>query len=163
MKAKHSSPPSTTIVTEHILSYVAPLDPPVTIDDGMMIANVRPGGWVEGHNICGKFIAPGADWLRIMPSGVFRLDVRGLIQTDDGAYIYLTYNGIMKNSKESADRLIGGELLTDKDIPYFIAAPTFQTSSKKYSWLNEIQTVCKMVEIQFGKEGYVKYDVFSVR
>jgi hypothetical protein len=69
----------------------------------------------------------------------------------------------MKNSVESAERLIGGELLTDKDIPYFVAAPTFQTSSEKYSWLNEIQTINKMTEIQFGKEGYVKYDVFAIR
>ena len=157
------SSPSTQVTTEYIMSYIAPLDPPVAIDDGMMIVNVRPGGWVQGPKISGKFIAPGADWLRIMPSGVFRLDVRGLIQTDDGAHIYMSYNGIIKNSEESAERLNSGELLTDKDIPYFIAAPTFQTSSKKYAWLNEVQTVNKMVEIQFGELGYVKYDVFIVR
>ncbi len=157
------SVPSTQVTTEYMMTYLAPLDPPVAIDDGMMIANVRPGGWVQGPNISGKFIAPGADWLRIMPSGVFRLDVRGLIQTDDGAHIYISYNGIIKNSEESAERLSNGELLTDKDIPYFVAAPTFQTSSKKYAWLNEVQTVNKMVEIQFGEEGYVKYDVFIVR
>ncbi|MFT7266939.1 MAG: hypothetical protein ACI9LL_000301 [Porticoccus sp.] len=163
MKNKHPSSPSTEITTEYIMSYLVPLDPPITVDDGMIIANVRPGGWVKGPKIGGQFIAPGADWLRIMPSGVFRLDVRGLIQTDDNAYIYLTYNGIMKNSAESAERLIGGELLTDKDIPYFVAAPTFQTSSEKYSWLNEIQAINKMTEIRFGKEGYVKYDVFAIR
>lgn len=155
--------PHTQITTEYVMSYVAPLDPPITIDDGMIIANVRPGGWVKGPKINGKFIAPGADWLRIMPSGAFRLDVRGLIETDDGAHIYISYNGIIKNSEESAERLNNGELLTDKDIPYFIAAPTFQTSSDKYDWLNEVQTVNKMVEIQFGEDGYVKYDVFIVR
>jgi Protein of unknown function (DUF3237) len=155
--------PSTQVTTEYVMSYVAPLDPPVAIDDGMMIVNVRPGGWVKGPKINGKFIAPGADWLRIMPSGAFRLDVRGLIETDDGAHIYISYNGIIKNSEESAERLNNGELLTDKDIPYFIAAPTFQTASEKYDWLNEVQTVNKMVEIQFGEDGYVKYDVFIVR
>ena len=157
------SSPSTQVTTEYIMSYIAPLDPPVAIDDGMMIVNVRPGGWVQGPKISGKFIAPGADWLRIMPSGVFRLDVRGLIQTDDGAHIYMSYNGIIKNSEESAERLNNGELLTEKDIPYFVAAPTFQTSSEKYAWLNEVQTINKMVEIQFGEEGYVKYDLFIVR
>ena len=157
------SSPSTQVTTEYIMSYMAPLDPPVAIDDGMMIVNVRPGGWVQGPKISGKFIAPGADWLRIMPSGVFRLDVRGLIQTDDGAHIYMSYNGIIKNSEESAERLNNGELLTEKDIPYFVAAPTFQTSSEKYAWLNEVQTINKMVEIQFGEEGYVKYDLFIVR
>ncbi|MEH6468261.1 MAG: DUF3237 domain-containing protein [Porticoccus sp.] len=160
----HSGPvPSTQVTTEYVMTYMAPLDPPVAIDDGMMIVNVRPGGWVKGPNINGKFIAPGADWLRVMPSGVFRLDVRGLIQTDDGAHIYISYNGIIKNSAESAERLNNGELLTDKDIPYFIAAPTFQTSSEKYAWLNEVQTIIKMAEVQFGETGYVKYDLFVIR
>lgn len=160
----HSDPvPSTQVTTEYVMTYVAPLGPPVAIDDGMMVVNVKPGGWVKGPNINGKFISPGADWLRIMPSGVFRLDVRGLIQTDDDAYIYISYNGIIKNSQESTERLNNGELLTEKDVPYFVAAPTFQTSSKKYAWLNEVQTVNKMVEMQFGEEGYIKYDLFIVR
>jgi hypothetical protein len=29
-----------------------------------------------------------------MPSGARRLDVRLLIETDDGALIYVTYNGV---------------------------------------------------------------------
>ncbi len=163
MENNSTSLPSSQITTEYVMSYMAPLGPPTAIDDGLMIVQVKPGGWVKGPNISGKFISPGADWLRIMPSGVFRLDVRGLIQTDDGAHIFISYNGIIKNSENSAERLNNGEQLTHKDIPYFIAAPTFQTSSEKYAWLNEIQTVSKMTEIQFGEEGYVSYDVFIVR
>ena len=75
----------------------------------------------------------------------------------------LTYSGIIKNTPESLERLTNGERLTYKDIPYFLAAPTFQTSSEKYNWLNEIQTINKMVEIQFGDKGFVKYDVFVVK
>ena len=58
---------------------------------------------------------------------------------------------------------MNGEMLTDKDIPYFVTAPTFQTSSPKYAWLNGVQAVGKMVELKFGESGYVKYDVFIVR
>lgn len=163
MSATEDLRPTTSISTEYLMTYVAPLDPPVAVDDGLIIVNVRPGGWVKGPGISGRFVAPGADWLRIMPSGAMRLDVRGLIETDDGAHIYVTYNGIIRNSEESATRLNNGELLTDRDIPYFIAAPTFQTASEKYAWLNDIQTINKMTEIQFGPEGYVKYDVFLVR
>jgi hypothetical protein len=163
MSAPQDLRPTTSISTEYLMTYVAPLDPPVAIDDGLLIVNVRPGGWVKGPNISGRFVAPGADWLRIMPSGAMRLDVRGLIETDDGAHIYVTYNGIIKSTPEGMERLNNGEVLTDNDIPYFIAAPTFQTASEKYAWLNDIQTVNKMTEIQFGPEGYVKYDVFLVR
>lgn len=151
------------IKTEYLMTYQAPLDPPVAIDGSLQIFNVKTGGWVKGPQINGTFASPGGDWLRTMPSGVFRLDVRGLIRTDDGADIYVSYNGIIQHSKESAERLMKGEVLTDKDMPYFVTAPTFQTSSAKYAWLNGVQAVAKMVEVKAGDGGYVKYDVFVVR
>jgi len=118
---------------------------------------------VNGPKIKGTMVSPGGDWLRPMPSGVLRLDVRASIRTDDGADIYVSYNGIIQHSKESAERLMKGEVLTDKDVPYFVTAPTFQTSSEKYAWLNGVQAVGKMVEAKVGAGGYVKYDVFIVR
>lgn len=92
-----------------------------------------------------------------------RLDVRALIQTDDNAFIFLSYNGILQHSKDSAERLGKGELLTSKDIPYFITAPTLQTSSEKYAWLKSVQLGEKIVEVKLGEGGYIKYDVFILR
>jgi hypothetical protein len=154
---------STRIEAEYLMTYRAPLDAPIVVDGSLQIFNVRPGGWVKGPKINGTFVAPGGDWLRMMPSGVFRLDVRGSIRTDDGADIYMSYNGIIRHSAESAERLIKGEVLTHKDIPYFVTAPTFQTSSGKYAWLNGVQAVGKIVEAKAGEGGYVQYDVFVVR
>jgi hypothetical protein len=151
------------IKTEYLMTYVAPLDAPIPIDGSLQIFNVKPGGWVKGPKINGTIVSPGGDWLRTMPSGVFRLDVRATVRTDDGADIYFSYNGIIQHSKESAERLMKGEVLTDKDIPYFVTAPTFQTSSAKYAWLNGVQAIGKMVEVKVGEGGYVKYDVFVVR
>lgn len=151
------------IKTEYLMTYLAPLDAPIAVDGALQIFNVKPGGWVNGPQIKGTMVSPGGDWLRPMPSGVLRLDVRASIRTDDGADIYVSYNGIIQHSKESAERLMKGEVLTDKDVPYFVTAPTFQTSSEKYAWLNGVQAVGKMVEVKVGAGGYVKYDVFIVR
>lgn len=154
---------STEITTEYLMTCVVLLDPPIQIDNAMTIVNVKPGGWVKGPKISGKFVSPGADWLRVTSSGALRLDVRGLIQTDDNVFIFISYNGIIQLSNESGERLSKGELLTTKDISYLIAAPTFETSSEKYSWLNSIQAVNKCVELKAGVGGYIKYDVFIVR
>jgi len=154
---------ATQIETEYLMTYLAPLDAPVVVDGSLQIFNVPSGGWAKGPKINGTLLSPGGDWLRMMPSGVFRLDVRATVRTDDGADIYVSYNGVIRQSAESVERLMKGEVLTDKDVPYFVTAPTFQTSSEKYAWLNGVQAIGKMVELKGGEGGYVKYDVFVVR
>ncbi len=160
---KASVTQTTQIQTEYLMTLLAPLDAPIVVDGSLQIFNVPSGGWAKGPKINGTLLAPGGDWLRMMPSGVFRLDVRATVRTDDGADIYVSYNGIIQHSAESAARLMKGEVLTDKDIPYFVTAPTFQTSSENYAWLNGVQAIGKMVEVKAGDGGYIKYDVFSVR
>ena len=155
---------STEIKTEYLMTYMAPLDAPLAVDGSMLVVNVKPtGGWAKGPAINGTFVAPGGDWLRVMPSGVLRLDVRATLKTDDGALIHISYNEVMQHSAESAEKMAKGEVLKTKDMPYFIAAPTFQTSAPKYAWLNGVQAINKMVELKLGEGGYVKYDVFVVR
>ncbi len=155
---------TTQINTEYLMTYQVLLDAPTPIDSSLMVINVKPTeGWAKGPKISGTFQAPGADWLRVMPSGALRLDVRAVLKTDDGALIYVTYNGIIQHSPESAEKMSQGEVLTANDIPYFVTAPTFQTSSPTYAWLNSVQAVGKMVEIKLGEGGYVRYDTFIVR
>ena len=162
--ANNATAQTTSIKTEYLMTYMAPLDAPYPIDSSLLIVNVKPdGGWAKGPNISGKFIPPGGDWLRVMPSGALRLDVRATLKTDDGALIYISYNGIIQHSRESADKMNAGEVLTTNDIPYFITAPTFETSSEKYAWLNSVQLVNKKVELKLGEGGYVKYDVYVLR
>lgn len=152
---------TTKIATEYLMTLYAPLDPPQKIDKSLTIYNVGAGGWVKGPRIKGTLIAPAADWIRVMPGGNLRQDVRLTIKTDDGALIYVTYNGIINRSKEVAKRDASGEVLTSAD-EYFLMAPTMETSSKAYFWLNYVQCVGKMVEVKIGDDSFVKYDIFVV-
>jgi len=149
---------------EYLMTYKAILEPAQAIDPTLLIVNVLPGGWAKGPNINGSFIPPGGDWLRIMPSGVARLDVRATLKTDDGDLIYITYNGIIQHTDTSIAKLNKGEAFTNKDVAYFVTAPTMQTSSKKYDYLNRVQLINKFVEARLGKDGesYVIYDTFIV-
>ena len=151
---------TTQISTEYLMTLYAPQQ----IDDTLFIYTLPPSGegWVKGPKISGKVIPPGGDWLRVMPAGNSRLDVRLTVKTDDGALIYVTYNGIISHTKESRDRLMKGEVLTSKDH-YFITAPTMQTSAEKYAWLNHVQCVGKVVEVKAGEGSFVKYDIYIVR
>jgi hypothetical protein len=153
---------TTKVETEFLMTLYAPLDAPLQIDKSLWVFNVKSGGWVKGPKINGSLVAPGGDWLRLMPGGSSRLDVRTAIKTDDGSLIYISYNGIVSHSKESFDKLIKGEVLTSRDH-YFITAPTMQTSAEKYMWVNHVQCIGKVVETKLGEGSFVKYDIFVVR
>ena len=114
--------------------------------------------------VSGRVLDPSADWVRVMPSDVLRLrlDARVTIETDDHEIIYMSYNGRMRCDTETTDRFRKGEALKVDDC-YLISAPTFETKSEKYSWLNDVQAIGKMVEFKPGKEGHLIYDSFVIR
>jgi hypothetical protein len=74
----------------------------------------------------------------------------------------MSYNGILRASSEANERLGKGETLGPDDM-YFVTAPTFETSSEKYGWLNSIQAVGKMISFQRTGQPHVEYDVFAIR
>ena len=153
--------PTTSVQTEYLMTYHAPLAPPLAVDQSLLVVGVpAAGGWVDGPRIKGKFVGPGGDWLRVMPSGILRLDVRGMIQTDDGDLIFVSFNGAIQCSKEQSDRLNAGEELKTGDC-YFITAPTFETKSEKYGWINAVQAVGKMTSLKGG--DHIDYDIFAVK
>jgi 2-iminobutanoate/2-iminopropanoate deaminase len=89
---------SSEISTEYLLTLFAPFP----IDGSTAVVNVRAGGWVRGPHVNGRIIAPGGDWLRIMPSGARRLDVRLLIETNDGALVASACTAPAEGSGETA-------------------------------------------------------------
>jgi len=84
-----------------------------------------------------------ADWLVIGSDGSGRIDVRAAIELDDGAIAYATYNGRLNIPPEVAATGFNRETAEkiDPSKYYFRTAPTFETASEKYSWLNRIQAI----------------------
>jgi hypothetical protein len=153
---------TTSISTQYVGTLYAPLDAPQIIDSALQIYNVQPGGWMKGPDIDAIVIAPSADWLKILPSGALRLDVRVTLKTVDDQLIYLSYGGVILHSAESFERLMNGEVLTSLDH-YFVTAPTMRTASEKYAWVNYLQFIGKVVEVKVGEGSFVKYDIYAVR
>jgi hypothetical protein len=153
--------PTTSVQGEYLMTLYVPIADAHDIDDTLRVVN-HPDGWVEGPQIKGKIIPPSSDTLRNMGNGVFRLDVRLTIQTDDDQIIYVSYNGISNCPKEARDRFLRGEMLHTADC-YFITAPTFETKSERYRWLNGVQPVGKMIEQKKGEGAHLMYDVFVIR
>ena len=154
---------TTQIEFEYLMTVHAELGPPQLVDTGSRIVNVR-GGWADGPKIKAKAIAPGADWLQVLPSGVTRIDVRLTMVTDDEQLIFISYNGVIAHSEQSAAKMASGTPISHADAAYFMVAPTFRTGAEKYAWLNRVQAVGKMVQLSFDPANrFIEYDFFVVR
>jgi hypothetical protein len=84
------------------------------------------------------------------------LDIRETIRTDDGAIIFVQYQGKLDLSKGMQFPMTA------------YVAPRFETGDERYAWLNRIQAVGKgtlnedlSVDYEWYEEDYLK--VFSER
>jgi hypothetical protein len=130
---------------EYLMTYRADLKPPVEVGAGPFgtrsIFDVI-GGTAEGPRLKGKLLASGADWLLVDADGIGYLDVRGTLETDDGAHIYVYYHGVLELSEKVLATVTGGEE-TDYGDTYFMTQPRFETGDPRYQWMNRIVAVAE--------------------
>jgi len=82
--------------------------------------------------------------LTVLADGMFSLDVRLSLRTDDGADIYVTY--------------VGDGTPNDDGTAKIRTAPRFETGDQRYSWLNGLFCVALGTTTPDG----VEYEVYAV-
>jgi hypothetical protein len=85
------------------------------------------GGSFEGDRLRGKVRPGGGDWTVKRSDGVIELDLRITLETDDGALIGMTFEGLRDDDAAQT--------------PYFRTAARFETAEPKYSFLNRLLAV----------------------
>ena len=106
-----------------------PYSLPKTPSGDRLIYEVESGSFV-GDRLRGEMHGTStADWLTIGPDGTATLDVRSVLRTHDGAFVFLHYSGRVDVSEGFGKPLY--------------AAPLFETGDDRYRWLNRVQTVAK--------------------
>jgi len=85
------------------------------------------GGSFEGDRLRGTVLPGGDDWTIKRPDGIIDLDLRVTLETDDGALIHMTFEGMRD------DGAPGG--------PCFRTTPRFETAVAKYSFLNRLLAI----------------------
>ena len=147
---------------EHILTMKAALhNPPEVIGptpEGLRLNLYIAGGEVSGPRINGKVLPVGADWLTVRSDGVGVLDIRATLETDDGALIYVAYQGMADAGEDGYQKFLDGNIPPRVPIR---GAPRFQTSHPDYLWLNRIQ--CLNVGEADLEKWIVGYDMYTFR
>lgn len=111
---------------EPLMTVHADLRPPVEIGTGpygnRVVFDVT-GGHFEGARLRGTVLPNGADWLLIDADGTGHLDVRIILETTDGARIYVQYPGAIVINEQVNNALTQGGA-TEYGDTYFHDAAT---------------------------------------
>lgn len=97
------------------------------------------GGTFTGERLNGTVLG-GADWVINRPDGVMVIDVRLTLKTDDGAMVYLTYQGRFLAEPQVMARFAKGALLDPSEYSLAISA-RFECGDERYRWLNDAVAV----------------------
>ena len=116
---------------------------PESVGNGRLVVPVA-GGRFTGPRLSGTIMAPAGDWIVERSDHSRVLDVRAMMKTDDGQFIYLSWRGIAYTTPS-------GELFAR-------ILPAFETGAPKYAWINNVIAV----GVYRNQPGGIGYRVYSV-
>jgi hypothetical protein len=126
---------------EYVCSYTLILHPAEVI--GPLAEGIRAnfhfaGGDVDGPKLRGKFRPVGGDFVTLRRDGIGILDIRGTIETHDGALIYEFGTGLAYGAEDAYERAIKRDLAPTTPLR---AVVRLQTAHPEYVWVNRLQFV----------------------
>lgn len=147
---------------EYEFSYTATLKQPLVVGPGpfgLRMFYEITGGTAEGNRLSGRLVGGGGDWILVGADGWGRLDVRGQLQTDDGAVIYVSYVGFLEMNERVQQANTSPEGATDYPDQYFRTMPRLESGDPRYDWVNRTLFVAEG-RLQPGPA--VQYRVYRV-
>ncbi len=112
-------------------------------------------GWFEGPGIKGTIRA--CDWFLTRSDGIGEADVRGTMKTDDGALIYMHYNGLLDMRQSTVG---AGAAVPGTGTCQVRTAVRFETGAQRYQELNNVQAI-GIGEVSFDT-GKIKYNIYAL-
>jgi Protein of unknown function (DUF3237) len=103
---------------------------------------------VHGERLRGQLEGSASDCVLLGPEGTGTVDVRVTLRTDDGATIFVQYQGRVDLSQ-------GFQFPLNAYV-----APRFETGDERYAWLNRIQAVGKGT---INEDLSVDYEWYEIR
>lgn len=141
----------------HVADLVAQVTPPIEV--GMSAVGRRrvipiTGGTIKGPRLNGRVLPGANDYQIIRSDSVLDLQARYVVETDDGALIFVENNGMREGPADLLARQAAGELI-DPALIYFRTVPRFETAAPQYHWMMRRLFLCAgarfpdRVEIRF--------------
>ena len=130
------------------------------IEGSNQVIGAIPQGARSIGYVNGTFSGPGirgtiraCDWFLTRADGIGEADVRGILKTDDGALIYMNYQGLVDL------RGVGGAP-PEAGVCPIRTTIRFETSAEKYLDLNRVQAI-GIGEVSFAT-SQIKYGIYAL-
>jgi len=99
-------------------------------------------GSVRGPKLAGRILPGGADWQIIRSDGAADIKARYTIETDTGALIMVTSEGLRHGPPDVLEKLLRGDNV-DPRLYYFRTVMRFETADASFDWLNRILALAR--------------------
>jgi len=146
---------------EHLFSYVVSVEKPQMIGplpEGIRAIFYVTKGEITGPKLRGRILPGGGDWFTVRTDGVGIVDGRVTYESDDGALIYVAYNGVADFGEDGYQNFLRSEF--PASLKHRVA-PRFHTSHPKYLWLNRLQ--CLGIGAGDLQRSEISSDFYAVR
>src|SRR5215469_3355715 len=100
------------------------------------------GGSVNGPKLKGRILPGGADWQIIRSDGAADIKARYAIETETGALIMVTSEGLRHGPPAVMERLMRGDNVDPRHY-YFRTVMRFETAAPAVDWLTRILAIAK--------------------
>jgi uncharacterized protein DUF3237 len=100
------------------------------------------GGSVRGPKLSGRILPGGTDWQIIRSDGAADIKARYTIESDAGALIMVTSEGLRHGPPDIIEKLARGENV-DPAHYYFRTVMRFETADPAVAWLNRILALAR--------------------
>ncbi len=115
------------------------------------------GGTVQGPRLNGRILPGGADWQIIRGDGAADIQARYTIESETGARILVSSEGLRHGPPAVLAQLARGENV-DPSLYYFRTVMRFETSDPEVSWLNRVLALARGER----EPNAVRLDVYEV-
>ena len=100
------------------------------------------GGSVRGAKLNGRILPGGADWQLVRGDGAADIQARYTIETDAGARVLVSSDGLRHGPPAVMERLARGDNV-DPAQYYFRTVMRFETADPSVDWLNRILALAR--------------------
>lgn len=132
--------PELALVTDLIVHVTPPIDVGETPHGVRRIVPLT-GGTFSGPRLNGRMIPGGSDFQYWRNDGATEIHARYVLETNEGALIYVENTGIRHGPPAAMERLAKG-LPVDPAKIYFRSVARLETSAKDLAWLNRGIFLC---------------------